>query len=264
MNHKLIIKNFQGFEIRTVIIDKQIWFVARDIFQVLGKATKSGNDFEGLDEDERGVFKIHTSGGVQDMVIVSESGFYSLVMKSRKPIAKPFQKWVTKEVLPSIRKTGTYSLSQEQEKPERISPKEIQELNQYLSEFIKMAHLCEFKGNQAILSADKGVRNITGHSPLKLLDEIHLVANEKTKIFTPTQLGKEIGKTAMEMNLLLADIGFQKKIGKIWEVLEDGKKFAELLDTNKKHSDGTPVKQIKWQKEVLEKIKIEKSEPTLF
>jgi len=68
----------------------------------------------------------------------------------------------------------------------------------------------------------------------------------------------------MEINLLLADIGFQKKVGKIWEVLESGLEFAELLDTNKKHSDGTPVKQIKWQKEVLEKIKIEKSEPTLF
>ena len=90
------------------------------------------------------------------------------------------------------------------------------------------------------------------------------MANEKTKIFTPTQLGKEIGKSAMEINLLLSDIGFQKKVGKIWEVLEDEKDFAELLDTNKKHSDGTPVKQIKWQKDVLEKIKFSNNYLLIF
>jgi len=157
-----------------------------------------------------------------------------------------------------------FSQKLEKQEEKRISPKDIQEMSELGTELIKLSKVFGFKGNQVILSADKGVRNITGHSPLKLLDEIHLVANEKTKIFSPTQLGKEIGKTAMEINLLLADIGFQKKVGKIWEVLESGLEFAELLDTNKKHSDGTPVKQIKWQKEVLEKIKIEKSEPTLF
>ena len=190
---------------------------------------------------------------------------YILTLDTAKHIALMSETQKGKEVRNYfVEIEARYSQQLEKQEEKRISPKDIQELNQYLSEFIKMAHLCEFKGNQAILSADKGVRNITGHSPLKLLDEIHLVANEKTKIFTPTQLGKEIGKTAMEMNLLLADIDFQKKVGKIWEVLESGLEFAELLDTNKKHSDGTPVKQIKWQKEVLEKIKIEDPEPTLF
>ena len=260
--NELITKKFKDNTVRIIVIDNKEWFVAKDIAELLGyKRTRdaiSDHCKKSLSYDDLlGGGKTPPLDSQTKMIL--EPDVWRLVIKSRLPEAEKIENWLFEEVLPSIRKTGSYSLSQDSDKTEteeKISVKEIQELNQYLSEFIKMAHLCEFKGNQAILSADKGVRNITGHSPLKLLDEIHLVANEKTKIFTPTQLGKEIGKTAMEMNLLLADIDFQKKVGKIWEVLESGLEFAELLDTNKKHSDGTPVKQIKWQKEVLEKIKI--------
>ena len=113
------LKLFEGKEIRTLVNSEteEIWFVAQDIFQVLGKSSKSGNDFEGLDEDELSVFKIHSGGQMRDFKIVSESGFYSLVMKSRKQIAKPFQKWVSKDVLPSIRKNGFYISKEAKESP---------------------------------------------------------------------------------------------------------------------------------------------------
>ncbi|MBR1602194.1 MAG: hypothetical protein IJ667_02000, partial [Synergistaceae bacterium] len=64
-----------------------------------------------LDADEKGVTKCDTPGGMQDMTIVSESGLYTLIMRSNKPEAKRFRKWVTSEVLPSIRKTGSYSVN---------------------------------------------------------------------------------------------------------------------------------------------------------
>jgi hypothetical protein len=67
---------------------------------------------QSLDEDERGVSKVYTLGGPQEVTIISESGFYSLVIRSNKPQAKPFRKWVTSEVLPSIRKTGSYNAPQ--------------------------------------------------------------------------------------------------------------------------------------------------------
>ena len=197
--------------------------------------------------------------------IIKEIEDYQVTIDTAKHLAmlsKTEKAYNIRNYFIEVEKKFSQQLKKQEKK--RISPKDIQEMNELAKELIQLSQTFGLKGNQVILSADKGVRNITGHSPLKLLDEIHLVANEKTKIFSPTQLGKEIGKTAMEMNLLLADIGFQKKVGKMWEVLESGLEFAELLDTNKKHSDGTPVKQIKWQKEVLEKIKIEKSEPTLF
>jgi prophage antirepressor-like protein len=107
--------------VRTIINqnDKTIWFVANDLFKILGINSKGGRSdaLAVLDEDERSSFKTNTSGGEQNMVIVSESGFYSLIMRSRKPIAKPFQKWVTREVLPEIRKNGFYITKEAKSNP---------------------------------------------------------------------------------------------------------------------------------------------------
>ncbi len=139
------------------------------------------------------------------------------------------------------------------EKSEKIDLDYLLEASEKL---IKLANLFGFSGNQAFLSADKGVRKITGNSPLEILDEKHLVADSKSQVLTPTQIGQIIEKSAMEVNLLLQDLGFQKRIEKVWHLTEKGEEFAEMLDTNKKHSDGTPVKQIKWRSEVLEKLKV--------
>ena len=86
------------------------WFVAADVARVLGydhtpHATRL------LDEEERDVHKVDTLGGTQEMTMVNESGLYHLVLLSKKPEAKKFRKWVTEEVLPSIRKTGSYSIT---------------------------------------------------------------------------------------------------------------------------------------------------------
>lgn len=89
--------------------DGDVWFIARDVCDELGLDNMS-RAISTLDEDDVGVSIIETAGGSQEMTIVSESGLYSLVFKSRKPEARAFQKWVTKEVLPSIRKTGSYSI----------------------------------------------------------------------------------------------------------------------------------------------------------
>jgi prophage antirepressor-like protein len=103
-------------EIRTILKDGEPWFIARDVANVLG-IKNSRDAIADLDEDEKGVVLTDTLGGSQNLAIISESGFYRLVMRSRKPIAKPFQKWVTKDVLPSIRKTGSYSLGQDENSP---------------------------------------------------------------------------------------------------------------------------------------------------
>ena len=90
--------------IRTVIIDGEPWFVAKDVCDILGvqNVTQATQQLENF---ERSMFNIGRQGEAN---IISESGFYTLVLRSRKPIAKPFRIWVTSEVLPSIRKTGQY------------------------------------------------------------------------------------------------------------------------------------------------------------
>lgn len=87
------------------------WFVLADLCKVLELSTPSKVS-ERLDQDEKGVSLIHTLGGAQKVTVVNESGMYSVILRSDKPQAKPFRKWVTSEVLPSIRKTGKYEMKQ--------------------------------------------------------------------------------------------------------------------------------------------------------
>lgn len=88
------------------MIDGNPWFVARDVCDCLG--LDSSNLSKLLDEDEKGSYTVRTLGGYQMMLTVNESGLYSLILRSRKPEAKTFKRWITHEVLPSIRKTGGY------------------------------------------------------------------------------------------------------------------------------------------------------------
>lgn len=88
------------------------WFIAKDVCDVLGIDTS--NLSKTLDDDEKGSVQCTTPRGNQTMTIVNESGLYSLILKSRKPEAKRFKKWVTKDVLPSIRKHGGYLKGQEE------------------------------------------------------------------------------------------------------------------------------------------------------
>lgn len=100
--------NFNKQSIQIVVKQYEPWFVASDVAKVLGYRNAS-DAARLLDDDEKGTHNLRTLGGEQKVIIVNESGLYALVLKSRKPEAKPFRRWVTSEVLPAIRKTGGYS-----------------------------------------------------------------------------------------------------------------------------------------------------------
>lgn len=99
----------QAFPFRAITIDGEPWFVAKDVCEALGLSDTSG-PVSRLDNDERGTAIIGTPSGDQQMLTINESGLYSLILTSSKPAAKRLKKWVTSEVLPSIRKTGSYQL----------------------------------------------------------------------------------------------------------------------------------------------------------
>lgn len=113
-------------EIRTVTINNEPWFVAKDICDILG-TTNPTMAMEGLEDFERAKFNLGRQGEAN---IISESGFYTLVLRSRKPIAKPFRLWVTQEVLPQIRKTGGYIPVKEDEPDELILARAVQIANE--------------------------------------------------------------------------------------------------------------------------------------
>lgn len=107
MQELTIFENTRFGKLRTVLENGEPWFVAADVCKALGL----GNNRQAiarLDNDEKGVILSDTPGGKQSMTTVSESGLYSLVLGSRKPEAHLFKRWVTHDVLPSIRKTGAY------------------------------------------------------------------------------------------------------------------------------------------------------------
>ncbi len=107
MNNIEVFKNDRFGEVRTIVIDNEPWFVAKDVCEVL-EISNSRGAISSLDDDEKGVANTDTLGGKQEMSIINESGLYSLVLRSRKPEAKIFRKWITSEVIPSIRKNEVY------------------------------------------------------------------------------------------------------------------------------------------------------------
>lgn len=99
---------FEEREVRVVDRDGAPWWVAKDVCEVLGLDIASGA--RGLEDDEKALQIMQTLGGSQEMTIISEAGLYSLILRSRKPEAKRFKRWVTHDVLPAIRTTGAYVL----------------------------------------------------------------------------------------------------------------------------------------------------------
>ena len=109
MNELTVFNNDQFGEIRTVTIDGAIWFVARDVALALGYAKPQNAIAANVEEDDalkQGI--TDALGRTQETTIINESGLYSLIMSSKLPTAKAFKRWVTSEILPSIRKTGGY------------------------------------------------------------------------------------------------------------------------------------------------------------
>ncbi|WP_303229193.1 BRO-N domain-containing protein [Comamonas kerstersii] len=100
--------NFGAHAVRVITRNNQPWFVANDVCQALGYTNPRKAVADHLDDDEKGVTSSDTLGGKQQLTIISESGLYALILRSRKPEARKFAKWVTSEVLPTIRKTGSY------------------------------------------------------------------------------------------------------------------------------------------------------------
>ena len=122
--------NKQFGTIRTVVIDGEPWFVAKDVCDILGVQNVT-QSMQQLEDFERSMFNIGRQGEAN---IISESGFYTLVLRSRKPIAKPFRLWVTQEVLPQIRKTGGYIPIDENDSEKDIMAKALLIANKTISE----------------------------------------------------------------------------------------------------------------------------------
>lgn len=113
MSNIKIYENIEFGKIRVEEIGQDPWFVAKDICNILGYKNVSDTLQKHVDIEDKDIAKCDTLGGVQDVIVINESGLYSLILSSKLPKAKAFKRWITSEVIPSIRKNGGYIANQE-------------------------------------------------------------------------------------------------------------------------------------------------------
>ena len=236
--------NTSEYVLNVLNIDGEPWFVAKEVADILGYSDAEAMTRR-LDGDEKQNRQI-VGFGPRGATTVNEAGLYSAIMGSTKPEAKAFKRWVTHEVLPSIRKTGGYG------KP-AVAPLDAWKLTPLV---IRAARAHGLDKNAASISANQAVAKLTGVNVLELLGHTHLTAeNQEALWFTPTELGKRINVSGRQFNLLLAEAGLQAKEGEHWKPLPTAEAFYRLFDTGKRHGSGTPVQQLKWADNVMALIK---------
>lgn len=239
--------NFESSNVRVVVGENgEPMFVAADVLSTLSLDRKA---LERLDDDEKGVNSIHTPGGPQEMTVVNESGLFNLVLGSRKPEAKRFKRWVTHEVLPSIRRTGSY-----------VSAASVVPLPTLTQDRVS-----------AILSIGEAITRVPGVKPgiamaatltviyentglsVESLRKVLPPANDPICSLNPTQLGERVGMSARAINTRLQALGFQFKNDRDeWELTESGNRWAEALPFSRNGHSGY---QILWNPEVCDVIR---------
>jgi prophage antirepressor-like protein len=247
MNQQLVPFDFEGRPVR-VVTDSQgePWFVAADVLATIGLDRKA---LERLDDDEKGVSSIHTPGGGQEMTTVNEPGLYTLVLGSRKAEAKRFKRWVTHEVLPSIRKNGSYAV------PSAIAslPAPTQDrVTALLLIGEAVAKVPGVKAGIAMAATLTCIQENTGLA-VETLRRTLPAANEPICALNATQLGKLAGLSAKTTNLRLAALGLQYRNDRDeWELTEAGEAWAEAMPYSRNGHSGY---QILWNPAVAEQLR---------
>ena len=204
MNELQIFQNNVFGQVRVVEQDGEPWFVATDICKCLeigdtSKATKR------LDDDEKGATLIPTLGGKQKLNTVNEYGLYNLVLSSRKPEAKEFKRWITHEVIPTIRKHGAY-MTEDVIKQAILTPDFLIGLAQELkAEQEKNKELTALTAYQE--------QQIAEFKPVK--DYVDRILSTKSTM-TITQIAADYDLSAVKLNKILHEAGLQRKVGNQW------------------------------------------------
>lgn len=213
-----VFSNAELGEVRTTVIDGKVMFVGKDVAKILGYKNTNAAIKKYIDNEDKGVAKCDTRGGMQELVIINESGLYSLLLSSKMPNAKKFKRWITTEVLPSIRKHGVYAVDEVLQNPDVL----IQALTELKKEREEKAQLKETVAVQN--------QQITEMTPKAGYYDI--VLNCKDVIST-TEIAKDYGWSAKKMNSYLHEKKIQFRQGKIWLLYQ---KYAEQGLTSTKTS----------------------------
>ena len=182
-----------------------------------------------LDADEKGVISTDTPGGLQVVATVNEPGLYTLVLGSRKPEAKRFKRWITHEVLPAIRRTGSYAVPKLASTQPALPANKQDSVNALLLIGQAIAQVPGVKAGIAMAATLTCIQENTGLS-VETLRRTLPATEEPICSLNATQLGRKLGMAARVMNQHLAACGLQLRNARDeWELTERGQEWAEAL-----------------------------------
>ena len=176
-------------EIRTLTIDGEPWLAGKDVAEILGYSNPQKAIRDHIDEDDKTVNESFTVNGTQ-AILINESGLYSLILSSKLPNAKQFKRWVTSEVLPAIRKTGTYSVPNKQDKS--IEIKERNSRVRLSNQFLKLAKVDTLSTEYKNILVSKAAEALTGFALIPL-------PQSEQKMYSATEIGKMFGVSAQKI-----------------------------------------------------------------
>lgn len=196
-----VYKNAEFGSVRTTTIGGQPYFVGKDVASILGYANTRKALIDHVDEEDKGVTKCDTLGGKQDLIIINESGLYSLILSSKMPKAKKFKRWVTSEVLPAIRKHGMYATEELIANPDLA-----------IAAFTALKEERE-KNKRLMAAVAVGQQQIAEMKPKATYYDVVLKCKDAVNI---SVIAKDYGWSGIRMNEYLHKKGIQFKQSDIW------------------------------------------------
>ena len=217
MSELQIFKNAEFGSVRTITIEGEPYFVGKYVAEILGYSNTRKALADHVDEEDKGVTKCDTPGGVQDLTVINESGLYSLILSSKMPNAKKFKRWVTSEILPTIRRHGLYAMDEVLANPDIL----INALLELKAERERNANL------QAVVAVQN--QQMIEMQPKVSYYDVVLNCKDLVAI---SVIAKDYGWSATKLNQYLQQKGIQyKQGGKIWLLYQ---KYAEKGYTSTK------------------------------
>ena len=234
----LVTKAFEGKSIRTVDLGNgNFVVVAKDVSEAWGYS--GAKDLTRmLDEDEKGLHKVPTLGGEQEMICVNESGLYHAIFSSKRPEAKRFRRFVTEEILPEIRKTGSYK-SRHKTDELMVGLLAVGAAMERIGVSPDIAMACTINSIEINTGIDMSLQRKALPRTTKPLASMNATA-----------VGEKLGLEPKQANCLLRDHGLQIRNKRDeWELTEEGKKFAEAHPYTSRGHSGY---QILWKESVID------------
>ena len=210
MSELQVFNNAEFGSVRSLMVNGEPYFVGRDVAKILGYANPNDAIAKHVDEEDKGVAKCDTLGGIQELTVINESGLYSLILSSKLPSAKRFKRWVTSEVLPAIRKHGVFAMDDIVNNTDAL----IEALQAFKAERLQRMALEEENAVQK--------QQLIEMKPKASYYDVVLNSPDAVAI---TVIAKDYGKSAQWLNEYLNEKGIQFKQGnKIWLLYQ---KYAE-------------------------------------